>query len=85
MEIEVPGHARIVIIGGGIMGVGLLYHLAEEGCSDALLIEKGELTSGSPGPKTTSIGSNTCRVLPITLDSACRSSDRMKFAGSILS
>ena len=39
--------ARIVIIGGGIMGVGLLYHLAAEGCSDALLIEKGELTSGS--------------------------------------
>jgi dimethylglycine dehydrogenase len=29
------------------MGVGLLYHLAEEGCSDVLLIEKGELTSGS--------------------------------------
>ena len=39
--------ARIVIIGGGIMGVGLLYHLAEEGCSDVLLLEKGELTSGS--------------------------------------
>ena len=29
------------------MGVGLLYHLAEEGCTDVLLIEKGELTSGS--------------------------------------
>ena len=41
------GHARIVIVGGGIMGVGLLYHLAEEGCTDALLVEKGELTSGS--------------------------------------
>lgn len=41
------GHARIVIVGGGIMGVGLLYHLAEEGCDDVLLIEKGELTSGS--------------------------------------
>ena len=41
------GHARIVIIGGGIMGVGLLYHLAEEGCTDVVLIEKGELTSGS--------------------------------------
>ena len=39
--------ARIVIVGGGIMGAGLLYHLAEEGCRDALLIEKGELTSGS--------------------------------------
>ncbi len=40
-------HARIVIVGGGIMGVSLLYHLAEEGCTDVLLIEKGELTSGS--------------------------------------
>ena len=29
------------------MGAGLLYHLAEEGCTDILLIEKGELTSGS--------------------------------------
>jgi dimethylglycine dehydrogenase len=29
------------------MGVGLLYHLVEEGCGEALLIEKGELTSGS--------------------------------------
>ncbi len=39
--------ARIVIVGGGIMGAGLLYHLAEAGETDALLIEKGELTSGS--------------------------------------
>lgn len=39
--------ARIVIVGGGIMGAGLLYHLALEGCTDALLVEKGELTSGS--------------------------------------
>lgn len=41
------GHARVVIIGGGMMGCGLLYHLAEEGWTDSLLIEKGELTSGS--------------------------------------
>ena len=40
-------HARVVIIGGGAMGTGLLYHLALEGWTDALLIEKGELTSGS--------------------------------------
>jgi dimethylglycine dehydrogenase len=40
-------HTRIAIVGGGMMGVGLLYHLAEQGCSDAILIEKGELTSGS--------------------------------------
>jgi dimethylglycine dehydrogenase len=40
-------HARVVIVGGGIMGVGLLYHLAREGWTDIVLIEKGELTSGS--------------------------------------
>ena len=39
--------ARVVIVGGGMMGVGLLYHLAEEGWTDVVLIEKGELTSGS--------------------------------------
>ncbi len=39
--------ARVVIVGGGNMGAGLLYHLAEEGWTDSLLIEKGELTSGS--------------------------------------
>ena len=40
-------HARVVIVGGGIMGIGLLYHLAEAGWRDCLLIEKAELTSGS--------------------------------------
>jgi dimethylglycine dehydrogenase len=40
-------HARVVVIGGGVMGVGLLYHLALEGWSDIALVEKGELTSGS--------------------------------------
>ena len=47
MESVIDSQAEIVIVGGGIMGVGLLYHLAEEGCKDVLLIEKGELTSGS--------------------------------------
>jgi dimethylglycine dehydrogenase len=40
-------HARVVVVGGGVMGVGLLYHLALEGWSDIALVEKGELTSGS--------------------------------------
>ena len=39
--------ARVVIIGGGIMGASLLYHLCKEGWNDCLLIEKAELTSGS--------------------------------------
>jgi dimethylglycine dehydrogenase len=40
-------HARVVIIGGGAMGVGLAYALPKEGWSDVVLVEKGELTSGS--------------------------------------
>ena len=40
-------HSRVVIVGGGIMGVSLLYHLTKEGWNDVILVEKGELTSGS--------------------------------------
>ena len=39
--------AQVVIIGGGSLGVSLLYHLSEEGWNDVILLEKGELTSGS--------------------------------------
>ena len=40
-------HARVVVIGGGAVGVGTLYHLAKKGWSDVVLIERKELTSGS--------------------------------------
>ncbi len=40
-------HARAVVIGGGVVGVGTLYHLAEKGWSDVMLLERKELTSGS--------------------------------------
>jgi dimethylglycine dehydrogenase len=39
--------ARVVIIGGGIMGCSLAYHLCKEGWTDVILLEKAELTSGS--------------------------------------
>src|SRR6186997_3502140 len=39
--------ARVVVIGGGITGTSVAYHLARAGWSDVLLLEKGELTSGS--------------------------------------
>ena len=42
-----PSHARVVIVGGGVMGCGLAYHLAHEGWTDVVLLEKHELTSGS--------------------------------------
>ena len=48
MADRIPGHARVVIIGGGVMGVGLAYHLAHEGWGpEVVLLEKAELTSGS--------------------------------------
>ena len=40
-------HARVVIIGGGVVGVSTLYHLAKKGWTDCVLIERKELTSGS--------------------------------------
>lgn len=42
-----PDHAQVVIVGGGIMGCSLAYHLAHEGQTDVVLLEKAELTSGS--------------------------------------
>ena len=40
-------HARVVVIGGGVVGVSALYHLAKKGWSDVVLVERKELTSGS--------------------------------------
>ena len=40
-------HARVVVIGGGNMGASVLYHLAKEGWTDVVLVEKAELTSGA--------------------------------------
>ncbi len=39
--------ARVVVIGGGVVGVSVLYHLTTAGWKDVLLIERGELTCGS--------------------------------------
>ncbi len=44
---EFPGQARVVVIGGGAVGASCLYHLAKAGWTDALLLEKNELTAGS--------------------------------------
>ena len=40
-------HARAVVIGGGVVGVATLYHLARKGWGDSVLFERKELTSGS--------------------------------------
>ncbi|NCF82801.1 MAG: FAD-dependent oxidoreductase [Proteobacteria bacterium] len=40
-------HARVAVIGGGVTGCSILYHLAKAGWRDAVLLERSELTSGS--------------------------------------
>ncbi|MEE9596494.1 MAG: FAD-dependent oxidoreductase [Acidiferrobacterales bacterium] len=40
-------HARVVVIGGGVVGVSTLYHLTKKGWSDVVLVEKADLTHGS--------------------------------------
>lgn len=40
-------HARVVVIGGGVVGCSVLYHLTKFGWSDVVLLERSELTSGS--------------------------------------
>jgi len=42
-----PTSARVVIIGGGIIGCSVAYHLAEMGCKDVVLLERDQLTSGT--------------------------------------
>ena len=42
-----PTTARVVIIGGGVVGTSTLYHLAKGGWRDCILLEKNELTAGS--------------------------------------
>ena len=39
-------HARAVIIGGGVGGTSIAYHLAERGWTDIVLVDRAELTSG---------------------------------------
>jgi 4-methylaminobutanoate oxidase (formaldehyde-forming) len=43
----VKDSAQVVVIGGGIIGCSTAYHLAKMGWKDVVIIEKGELTSGS--------------------------------------
>ena len=40
-------HAQVVVIGGGVVGASVLYHLTKGGWKDVMLIERSELTSGS--------------------------------------
>lgn len=48
MSNECPDRAQVVIIGGGVIGCSVGYHLAELGWTDVVLVERKSLTSGRP-------------------------------------
>ena len=43
----IPEYAKVIVIGGGIIGCSVAYHLAEMGCSEVVLLERDQLTSGT--------------------------------------
>jgi 4-methylaminobutanoate oxidase (formaldehyde-forming) len=45
--VAIPGHARAVVVGGGIIGTSVAYHLAAVGWKDVVLLERDRLTSGT--------------------------------------
>ena len=47
MSLELPDRARVVVIGGGIIGSSIAYHLTKMGWTDILLLERDRLTSGT--------------------------------------
>ncbi len=44
---QIPSSARVVIVGGGVIGTSLAYHLGHMGCQDVVLLERDEITSGT--------------------------------------
>ena len=49
MSEEMQTTARVVVIGGGVVGASVLYHLTKLGWTDVVMLERSELTSGPPG------------------------------------
>src|SRR5436189_2804648 len=47
MMATIPGHADVVIVGGGMAGASTAYTLARLGCTDGVLLEQGKLTCGT--------------------------------------
>ena len=44
---SLPSHVKVAIVGGGVVGCSILYHLTKFGWKDTILLERDELTSGS--------------------------------------
>ena len=47
MSVQLPDQAQVVVVGGGIIGASIAYHLTKRGVSDVLVLEQGQLTGGT--------------------------------------
>ena len=47
MNKEIPKSTKVVVIGGGVVGCSVAYHLAKFGGKDTILLERDQLTSGT--------------------------------------
>ncbi len=47
MSVGLPDRAQVVVVGGGIIGASIAYHLTKRGVTDVLLLEQGQLTGGT--------------------------------------
>ena len=47
MSQGIPNRAQVVIVGGGIIGASIAYHLTKRGMSDVVILEQGQLTGGT--------------------------------------
>ena len=66
-------HVRVAVIGGGVVGASVLYHLTKAGWHDVVLIERNELTSGSTwhaagGMHTINSDPNVAKLQQYTID-----------------
>ena len=46
-DVTLPKHARVVVVGGGVIGTSVAYHLAQMGWKDVVLLERDRITSGT--------------------------------------
>ena len=58
MDEDLPRSANVVVIGGGIVGCSVAYHLVERGVRDVLLLERRKLTCGTTCPEARSTGTS---------------------------
>ena len=47
MNIKIPNKTKVVVIGGGVIGCSVAYHLAKFGWKDTIVLERDQLTSGT--------------------------------------